>query len=212
VPELARAAFLVTGSGRRLREISDDPYGNLGCLVVDDGGQTARLYTSPRRLFARLTSEFNSHLGLHSDCLLQNAAELHTVVHAQPPYLTYLSHLDAYQDAGYLNRRLLRWQPETIIQMPEGMGSVPFIVPGSRELLQATRDAMRAHRLVLWSKHGVIARSAGSIKHACDLIEYAEAAARYEYMNLLAGEPAQGLSVSEIRAICKSVGVQQTIF
>src|SRR5512146_2790046 len=65
VPELAGGIFLVTGSGRRLREIIQDPPANLGCVVVDPGGLTAQLYTSPRRLFARLTTEFNSHLAVH---------------------------------------------------------------------------------------------------------------------------------------------------
>ena len=34
VPELVGATFIVTGSGRRLREITEDPGGNLGCLVI----------------------------------------------------------------------------------------------------------------------------------------------------------------------------------
>src|SRR3989337_1659850 len=61
VPELTGATFLVTGSGRRLRRVVQDPAANLGCLVIEQGGQLGRLYTSPHRLFANLTSEFNSH-------------------------------------------------------------------------------------------------------------------------------------------------------
>ncbi len=211
VPELAGDSFLVTGSGRRLREILDDPEGNLGCLVVQPDGTTGLLLTSPRRRFGRLTSEFNSHLAVHYD-RLRAGAKLHAVVHAQPPHLTYLSHIAAYQDEPFLNRHLLRWQPETIIQMPEGMGVLPFLVPGSMQLVEATRAALEQHQLAVWSRHGVIARADGSVMHACDLIEYAEAAARYEVLNLSAGEAAQGLSAEEIRAICKSVGVEQAIF
>src|SRR5689334_16437893 len=59
-PELAGHAFLVTGSGRRLREISSDPEANLAFLRIEEGGKTGRLYTSPHRLFTNLTSEFNS--------------------------------------------------------------------------------------------------------------------------------------------------------
>jgi rhamnulose-1-phosphate aldolase len=212
VPELAGASFLVTGSGRRLREILDDPQGNLGCVVVQPGGQSGSLFTSPRRRFTRLTSEFNSHLAAHYDRWLRGAFGLHAVIHAQPPYLTYLSHIAAYQDELFLNRHLLRWQPETIIQMPEGLGSVPFMIPGSAELVEATRAALQQHQLALWSRHGVIARADGSVMHACDLIEYAEAAARYEHLNLAAGEPSEGLSAEQVRAICESVGVRQAIF
>ncbi len=212
VPELAGATFIVSGSGRRLREVLDEPEANLGCLVVDPGGMTACLHTSPKRRFARLTSEFNSHLAVHHGRLRHSDINVHAILHAQPPYLTLLSHIDAYQDEGYLNRRLLRWQPETILQMPEGLATVPFVVPGSGQLVDATRLALRWHQLVVWSRHGVMARADGSVKHACDLIEYAEAAARYEYLNLAAGEPSQGLSVEEIRAVCRSANIEQRIF
>ena len=104
VPELAGKTFVVTGSGRRLREIIDDPAANLGCLVIDEGGQTGRLYTSPRKLFTRLTSEFNSHLAVHYDQIMQSGTNFHAVVHAQPRHLTYLSHIPRYQYEPYLNR------------------------------------------------------------------------------------------------------------
>src|SRR5512136_255771 len=82
VPELAGGTFLVTGSGRRLREVIDDPAANLGCVIVEEGGQTGRLYTSPRRLFTRMTSEFNSHLAVHYDQVRSSGTNFHTVVHA----------------------------------------------------------------------------------------------------------------------------------
>ncbi len=211
VPELAGATFSVTGSATRLRDVLDDPEGNLGCLVIQPGGETAFLRTSPRRQFTKVTSEFNSHLAIHYDRLVRGEV-VHAVIHAQPPHLIYLSHIAAYRDQDYLNQHLLRWQPETIIQMPEGLGVVPFLVPGSSQLVDATREALQGHQLAVWCRHGVICRADGSVMHACDLIEYAEAAARYEYLNLAAGEPSHGLSVEEIRAICESVGVTQTIF
>jgi rhamnulose-1-phosphate aldolase len=212
VPELAGKTFLVSGSGRRLREIIVDPVANLGCLVVNEGGTTGRLYTSPRRLFARLTSEFNSHLAVHYDQVMRSGTNFHAVAHAQPPHLTYLSHIARYQDETYLNRHLLRWQPELIIQLPEGVGCVPFHVPGSAELMQGTLASLRHHRIVVWSKHGAMSRSDVSVKRAADRIEYAETGAYYEYMNLVAQEPAEGLSDAEIRKICQVFDVQQTIF
>src|SRR5512142_815320 len=48
-PELAgKGGFLITGSGRRLREIKDDPAANLGFVVVEGDGRAGTLYTSPR--------------------------------------------------------------------------------------------------------------------------------------------------------------------
>jgi rhamnulose-1-phosphate aldolase len=211
-PELAGGTFIVTGSGRRLREIIDEPAANLACVVVDEGGQTGRLFTSPRKLYTRLTSEFNSHLAVHHDQVVRSGTNFHAVVHAQPRHLTYLSHIPRYQYEPYLNRHLLRWQPELIVQLPEGIGHVPFLVPGSGELMAATLESLRQHRIVIWGKHGVMARSDISAKRAADRIEYAETAARYEYMNLVNHEQGEGLSVDEIRAIAKLWNIEQSIF
>ncbi len=212
VPALAGGAVIMSGSGRRLREIRDEPILNLGFLVINPGGETAQLYTSPIKRFERLSSEYNSHLSIHNDQVERGKLNFSAVVHAQPRYLTYLSHIPAYRDEAYLNRHLLRWQPELIVNLPEGIGLAPFEVPGSPELMARTVECLRDHRIVVWAKHGVVARSDVSIKRAIDRIEYAEAGAHYEYLNLVNNNLADGLSAEEIRAICKAWNVQQNIF
>lgn len=212
VPRLAGGSILMSGSGRRLREIRHDPLANLGFVAIDKNGETARLYTSSRRSFARLSSEFNSHIAIHNDQVEHTGTNFHAVVHAQPRYLTYLSHIPQYRDAEYLNRQLLRWEPELIVNLPEGIGLVPFHVPGSPELMRGTVENLRSYRIVVWCKHGVVARSDVSIKRATDRVEYAEAAAHYEYLDLANHKMADGLSPEEIRAICQAWNIQQNIF
>ena len=211
-PELAGATLIVTGSGRRLRDIIDAPTANLACIIVEAGGRMGKMFTSPDCEFKRVTSEFNSHLAVHHDQMRSRAIRLHTVLHGQPLYLTYLSHLVDYQDEQYLNCHLLRWQPETILNFPEGIGALPFMLPGSAQLTIETMLALREHRIVIWSGHGVMSRSDDSIFHALDLLEYAEAAAHYEYLNLTAGKQSEGLSPEHIRAISESWNVRQKIF
>jgi rhamnulose-1-phosphate aldolase len=212
VPELAGATLLVSGSGRRLREIIVDPTVNIACIVIDEGGLTGKQYTSYLRRFNQVTSEFNSHLAVHYDQMTSTGTNFHAVVHAQPLYLTFLSHIPAYQDERYLNTHLLRWQPETILNLPEGIGFIPFEIPGSPAMMSANEACLRQYRVVLWAKHGVMARSDVSIKRAADRVEYAETAAKYEYLNLTTGELGSGLSVDEIKSICDRFGVKQTIF
>lgn len=211
VPELVGRQILVTGSGRRLRDIHLDPVANLGVVAIAADGQYAHLYTSPGCLFERVTSEFNSHLAVHADQVARTGANFHALIHAQPPHLVYLSHIPAYQDHNMLNRHLLRWEPETIVQLPEGVGVLPFLLPGSPALMHANVTQLREHQLVLWCKHGVLARSAHSVTRAADLIEYVETAARYEYMNLVAGNCAQGLSQDELRAVVQSFHVSTSL-
>src|ERR1051325_665162 len=212
VPELAGATFLVTGSGRRLREIMDEPTASIACIVVNEGGKSGMLFTSHQRRFERVTSEFNSHLAVHYDQICATNTNFHAVIHAQPVHLTYLSHIPRYQDEQFLNQHLLRWQPETIVNLPEGIGFIPFCIPGSPELMAGNVEALRTHRVVIWAKHGVMARSDVTVKRAADRVEYAETAAKYEYLNLSIGELGEGLSAEEIRGICKTFNVQQTVF
>jgi rhamnulose-1-phosphate aldolase len=212
VPELAAATIIVSGSGLRLREIGDQPTANVACLVVDKGGQTADQYTAPQRYFQKVTSEFNSHLAVHYDRVLSTDTNFHAIVHAQPPYLTYLSHIQRYQDVRYLNTHLLRWQPETIVNLPEGIGFAPFKIPGSGDLVAINAMLFRTHRVVMWAKHGVMSASDISIKRATDRIEYVETSARYEFFNLSIGEIGDGLSVEEIRAICADFHIKQDFF
>jgi ribulose-5-phosphate 4-epimerase/fuculose-1-phosphate aldolase len=137
-PALAGKTLLVTGSGRRLRDIQRDPEANMGAVLVHADGITATLHTSPRRLFRNLTSEFNSHLAVHQDQVA----------------------------------------------------------------------SLRKHMIVLWSKHGVMARSDVSVTNAVDKIEYAETGAKYEYINLAIGRLGEGLRQEELVAVKDAFEVQ----
>lgn len=200
-PALAGTTLLVTGSGRRLRDIQCDPEANVGAVLVHEGGLTATLHTSPRRLFKHLTSEFNSHLAVHQDQVAARGLTFHAVVHAQPPYLTMLSHIPAYRSEEVFNARIVRWEPESIVALPQGIGVLDFMVPGSEELMRNNVESLRKHMIVLWSKHGVMARSDVSVTNAVDKIEYAETGAKYEYMNLAIGGVGEGLRLEELFAV-----------
>lgn len=212
VPDLSGSILIVTGSGRRLRQIAEAPTANLACIVVEQGGQRARMFTAPDYEFKRVTSEFNSHLAVHHDQMRSRAIRTHTVVHAQPRHLTFLSHIPKYQEEHYFNTHLLRWQPETIMNMPEGIGVLPFLLPGSSHLMIETMLCMRDHRVVVWSQHGVIARGDESMLHALDLVEYLEAAAQYEALNLFTGESSAGIEPEHLRAIAEIWNVRQKVF
>ena len=93
-----------------------------------------------------------------------------------------------------------------------GIGFIPFQIPGSAELMVANVEALRRQRIVIWAKHGLMARSDTTIKHAADLIDYAETAAKYEYFNLSIGEIGEGLRPDELRSICAAFKVKQNIF
>jgi len=209
VPHLAGGWVVVTGSGKRLRDVGQAPEATVCLLHVQPGGRDAVLYAADG---VRPTTELNTHLAVHNDHAGRRGLLYHGVVHAQPLRLTYLSHIQNYQDTARLNRRLLRWQPETIVEFPEGIAMLPFQVPGSEEQMRVSVDALARHRAVIWARHGIVTRGDSGPAKAGDLVEYAEAAARYEYLNLVAGEPSSGLSDDEIRLICDRLHIQQDFF
>lgn len=212
-PNLAGHTVLVTGSGRRLRDLDRLPLESIGAVVVDSDGRQGTLYTANVRQFEVLTSEWNSHLAVHDDTVARTGTNFHAVVHAQPPNLVYLSHIPAYRDdEERFSRRLIRWQPETIVQLPAGIGILPFMLPSSDELSAATVESLRQHRITVWSKHGVMARSDISVTRAVDRIEYAEAGARYEYMDLVAGVQGDGLTDEESAEMVQAFGIETKLF
>ncbi|MBN1172347.1 MAG: class II aldolase/adducin family protein [Micromonosporaceae bacterium] len=212
VPALAGHTIIVTGSGQRLREIADDPAANLGAVVVGADGRTATLLTSPSRRFARLTSELNSHLSVHADQVQRTGTNFSALIHAQPPRTTLLSHIPEYRSGETLTRRLLRWEPETLVNLPEGIAVLPYLLPGSPQLMAATVRGLRDHRIVVWSKHGVMARSDACVTRAADLIEYTETAALYEHLNLASGGRGEGLSDEELRGIAMAFNLPTALY
>ena len=72
-------------------------------------------------------------------------------------------------------------------------------------------EALRDQRIVIWGKHGVMARSNISATRAVDRIEYAETAARYEYMDLVTGGRGEGLTPDEMREIVTAFDVKTTL-
>ncbi len=205
---LPPGVMLITGTGRRLRDIASRPGAVLCAIVVADNGR-AILHRAPGHN-VQPTSEIDSHVSIHAGCLAGRPS-VHAIIHAQPPKLTWLSHIPAYRQHDRLNRQLLRWQPETIVMLPEGIGVLPFEIPGTPRQGGGTAWAMRHQRLVIWAKHGVVARSSSGPLAAADLIDYAEAAAAYEVNDILAGRPADGLSLAELRAVANRFGVSTSL-
>ena len=100
---------------------------------------------------------------------------------------------------------------ELIRMLPEGIGVLPYRLPGSPAMMEANLQGLRDYRIVLWSKHGVMARSDQSVTKAADRIEYAETAALYEYMDLVNGSKAEGLTQEELREVVRAFNVPTTL-
>lgn len=212
VPGLAGWTFFVTGSGSRLRDIAAEPQANVSALIVEPDGRKAVWRTSPKRTFDHPTSEFNSHLGVHEDQVARRGLDFHVLIHAQPPHLVSLSHVKELRNDHDFNHAILRWEPETLVQVPMGIKVLDFMVPGSDELGRANVAGLRDHVITLWSKHGLMVRSDTSPLDAVDKVEYLEAGAAYEIGNRQMGGACEGLLDSEIKRVVDAFGIQTDLY
>lgn len=203
-PSLAGGWVVITASGRRLRDVRRRPTATLVALRVHASGNTAALHAAEG---LRPSTDWNSHLAVHEDHRRRRGVERHAVVHAQPVRLTFLSHLPDVTTGVQLAERLTRWQPEGVAVAASGIALAPFHAPGSAGQLAATVAGLSAGAALLWAKHGVVTRSDASAVSAADLVEYLEAAARYEILNLSLGSPALGLDADEQAAVAQVMGL-----
>lgn len=212
VPELAGFTVFVTGSGCRNREVAEAPRANVSALVINEGGLTATWRTHSDRVFTRPTSEFNSHLAVHAEQVGRRGLDFHSVIHSQPPYIVQLSHEPDVTNDEAFNRAILRWEPETIVQLPEGVKFLEFMVPGSDTLMQNNVAGLVEHQITIWAKHGIMVRSDVSPLAAVDKVEYAETGAMYELRNRAAGSRGEGLKDEELRAVIRDFNVNTKFF
>ncbi|QAY64569.1 rhamnulose-1-phosphate aldolase [Xylanimonas allomyrinae] len=213
VPALRGRTVLMSGSQQRLRDIADSPTAIVAAIVIDHDG-SAVVRSAENRAFARPTSEANSHLAVHNDRVGRHPVGVHAVVHAHAPYTTTLSHQfsGSGADPREFTRQIMRWEPELVVHVPNGIGFLPFEVPGSKRLEAASVAGLRDASIVAWAKHGVLARSDKGPLGAVDVIEFIETGARFHVTARLAGSTATGLTDDELAAIIDAFSIETTVF
>jgi rhamnulose-1-phosphate aldolase len=102
------------------------------------------------------TSELPSHLALQN-YLLETGSTYKATLHTHPIELVAMSHIRRFLKGDEMTRVLWSMIPETLAFAPLGIGIVPYYIPGSIELADATLEQIKTHDVVLWEKHGTVA-------------------------------------------------------
>ena len=90
---------------------------------------------------------------------------------------------------------------------PDGVGILPWMVPGTDEIGQATAETMQKHSLVLWPFHGVFG-SGPTLDETFGLIDTAEKSAEVLVKVLSMGGMKQTITRDELIALGKRFNVQ----
>lgn len=195
-PELCGQILLFSASGSRMRDLAKNPAKHLICLRINSPGSTARIIPLTERPQANHpTSELPTHLLVQQQFLLHRPG-ITTLLHSHATELIALSLHPGLQTKEMYNQTLLSMHPETVIFLPEGVGFVPYTMPGTPEIARLTAIEFQKHRAVLWQKHGGLA-CGNSPQDALDNLDIAAKAARIFLMCRSAGFEPEGMKTEE---------------
>ncbi|GIP43438.1 rhamnulose-1-phosphate aldolase [Paenibacillus sp. J45TS6] len=202
VNELAGKYFIVTGSGKYFKNIIDDPEANLGVIRISKDGETLELlWGLPDD--AKPTSELAAHFMSHIERIKIDPNH-RVVIHNHATNVIAMTFIHELNEDKF-TRTLWEMCTECIVVFPDGIGIIPWMVPGSSEIGRETALKMAEHRAVLWPHHGIFG-TGNSIDDALGLIETIEKAAQI-YMLIAHHEIKQRITNKELIVLAEEFGV-----
>ena len=154
VKDLAGEYFLVSGTGRFMRNVIIDPEANIGIIKIDDQGQHYQIMWGLSAGAGRPTSELPSHLKSHELKKQLTQGQNRVIYHAHPTNIIALTIVLPLEDKAF-TRELWEMATECPVVFPDGIGVVPWMVPGGREIAVATSKLMEKYDVAIWAHHGV---------------------------------------------------------
>ncbi len=196
--ELAGKYFFVTGTGKRMRDIARSPMKNaiIICIAADGNSYTMiSRYKSDTYQF-RPTSELPTHLGIHQ-MIAQRGTNEKVIIHTHANELVALTHNPEFKNTEKINNLIWGMHPEAMVFVPKGIGFVPYILPGTEDIAQATIKILNHHDIILWEKHGVFAIGE-DVFDTFDSIDIVCKSAKIYFMCKGAGFIPEGLSSAQL--------------
>ena len=155
VPKLATEYFLVTGSGKYFRNVIIKPEDSICIIELDEKGENYRIVWGLVN-GGRPTSELPSHLMNHEVKMIATGGKHRVIYHAHTTNIIALTFVLPLEDKVF-TRELWEMATECPVVFPEGVGVVPWMVPGGRDIAVATSELMKKYNLAIWAHHGMFA-------------------------------------------------------
>jgi rhamnulose-1-phosphate aldolase len=166
LPQLKGCYFYCKGTNLRMRDLARHPMENGSIIrILDDCGNYEIIADKP----VKPTSELASHLSIHN-YLIGKGSNYKAVLHTHPTDLVAMTHNPAFLKKDVLSYLLWSMIPETRAFCPRGLGIVPYALPSSFELADATIKELDEYDVVMWEKHGVTSVSE-NIMEAFDMVD-----------------------------------------
>ena len=166
LPHLKGCYFFCKGTNKRMRDLARWPMDNGSVIrILDDCSSYVIIADNP----VKPTSELPSHLSMHN-YLIGKGSNYKAALHTHPIDLIAMTHNPDFLKKDKLSYLLWSMIPETRAFCPRGLGIIPYAMPSSVELANATIKELEEYDVVMWEKHGVC--SVGeNIMEAFDMVD-----------------------------------------
>jgi rhamnulose-1-phosphate aldolase len=166
LPNLKEKYFFCKGTNKRMRDLACRPMENGSIVrITDDCSHYEIVADKP----VKPTSELASHLSMHN-YLIGKGSNYKAALHTHPIDLVAMTHHSPFLKKDVLTNLLWSMIPETRAFCPRGLGIIPYQLPGSFALADATIKELEEYDVVMWEKHGVAAVGE-NIMEAFDMVD-----------------------------------------
>ena len=153
LPSLSGCYFYCKGTQKRMRDLARCPMSNGSIIRITDDCAHYEIVADEA---VKPTSELPAHLSVHN-YLLAKGSPYRASLHTHPIELVAMSHSKTFLEKDVATRLLWSMIPETKAFCPRGLGIIPYMLPGSVALADATLKELDDYDVVMWEKHGVFA-------------------------------------------------------
>src|SRR5699024_841387 len=201
--ELVGSYFIVTGSGKYFKNVEYAPEDSLGVIRIGKDGKTIELLWGFNDGGVP-TSELPSHLMSHISRLSVDPLN-RIVMHCHASHLLAMTYTHSLDEKDF-TKKLWKMSTECVVVFPEGVGVIPWIVPGTNEIGEATASKMKEYRLVVWPHHGIYG-TGKDMDETFGLIETAEKAAQIYTLAQAQGGIKQTITDEQLIDLAKGFNV-----
>jgi rhamnulose-1-phosphate aldolase len=158
--------FFCKGTNKRMRDLARFPMENGSVIRICDDCASYEIIADQVVL---PTSELPAHLSMHN-YLIGSGSSYKAAMHTHPIDLVAMTHNPAFLEKDVLTKLLWSMIPETRAFCPRGLGIIPYKLPSSLELADATVKELAEYDVVMWEKHGVCAVGE-NVMEAFDMVD-----------------------------------------
>lgn len=194
--------FYMTGTGKRMHDLANSATDNGLFIQLNETGDGYYII-KVTDTEVHPTSEFPSHLGIHDMIAKRDTSET-IVMHTHATEVIALTQNPQVKSTEALNKILWGMHPEAMIFVPKGAGFVPYILPGTQEIANATIKSFEDHDIVIWEKHGIFAIGK-SLVDTFDNIDIVCKSAKIWFQCKSAGFEPEGMTDEQLEELKKLV-------